>query len=179
MEQPDEYLYSGQVELRRWRVSDVDTLDQVISESLDHLLPWTPWAADLDRKQVAAYLSRCEEDWDSGRAYNYAIASGGAVVGSCGLMRRSGVGGLDVGYWLHPGWTGRGLATMATAALVRQGLQLVGITRIEIHHDEANHASGAVARRLGFTQVRRVRMPEGPAAPGEAGIDVVWEFRSQ
>jgi RimJ/RimL family protein N-acetyltransferase len=65
---------------------------------------------------------------------------------------------------------------MAVAALVRQGFELPGIDRIEIHHDEANHASGAVPRRLGFTEVERVPVPEGPTAPGEVGIDVTWRI---
>jgi RimJ/RimL family protein N-acetyltransferase len=39
------------------------------------------------------------------------------VIGSSGLMRRIGPGGLDIGYWLHPAWTGKGLATTAVAAL--------------------------------------------------------------
>nr|WP_260328613.1 GNAT family protein [Streptomyces sp. Ag109_O5-1] len=65
---------------------------------------------------------------------------------------------------------------MAAAALVRQGFHLAGTDRIEIHHDAANPASGAVARRLGFIEVERVEAPEGPVAPGEAGVDVIWRM---
>lgn len=68
------------------------------------------------------------------------------------------------------------MATMATAALVHQGLQLAGIDRIEIHHDAANPASGAVAHRLGFTEVERIQAPEGPKAPGDVGIHVIWRM---
>ncbi|MGP3970651.1 GNAT family N-acetyltransferase [Streptomyces sp. 6N223] len=81
-----------------------------------------------------------------------------------------GAGRFAIGYWLHSRWTGRGLATMAAAALVSQGFQLVGIDRIEIHHDAANLASGGVAFRLGFTEVERGQAPEGPVAPGEVGL---------
>jgi RimJ/RimL family protein N-acetyltransferase len=179
MEQPAETLSFDRVELRRWRVSDTGTLDRAVTESLAHLLPWMPWAADHDRKHIAEFLTRCEEEWDSGKAYSYAITSGGAVIGSCGLMRRIGSGGLEIGYWLHHEWTGQGLATMAAAALLRQGFELAEIDRIEIHHDAANHASGAVPRRLGFTEVERLQAPDGPATPGEVGINVVWRIRSQ
>ncbi|WP_412074867.1 GNAT family N-acetyltransferase [Streptomyces xanthophaeus] len=65
---------------------------------------------------------------------------------------------------------------MATAALVRQGFQMAGIDRLEIHHDAADPASGAIALRLGFTEIGRTRAPEGPVAPGEVGIDVVWRM---
>jgi ribosomal-protein-serine acetyltransferase len=179
MDQPAETLRFDQVELRRWRVSDAEVLHLVVAESLDHLLPWMPWAAGHGRKQTEYYLAHCEEQWDSGRAYNYAITSGGAVAGSCGLMRRIGPGGLDIGYWLHPSWTGKGLATMAAAALVHAGRQMPDIDRIEIHHDESNTASGAVARRLGFSEVEHVPEPDGPTAPGEIGVRVIWRLDTQ
>lgn len=66
---------------------------------------------------------------------------------------------------------------MAAAALVAAGGGLPGIDRIEIHHDEANPASGAVARRLGFTEVERRRLPDGPQTPHETGIDLIWRLQ--
>ncbi|MFD7446530.1 GNAT family N-acetyltransferase [Streptomyces sp. NPDC059909] len=179
MQQPAEILRSDQVELRRWRVQDIEILHRLITDSRDHLLPWMPFAASHDRAQGEKFLTLCEEEWASGQAYYYAITSGGVVIGSCSLMRRSGPGGLDIGYWLHHAWTGKGLATMAAAALVNAGRRMPGIDRIEIHHDEANSASGAVARRLGFTEIERVQVPEGPAAPRETGIDVIWRLRTR
>ncbi|MGX1675257.1 GNAT family N-acetyltransferase [Streptomyces sp. NPDC055400] len=177
MEQPADVLRFDQVELRRWRLDDIDALHRVITESRDHLLPWMPFAATHDRKQGEGFLAHCEEQWASGQEYNYAVTSGGTVVGSCGLHRRIGPGGLDIGYWLHHGWTGKGLATMAAAALVQAGRELPSIDRIEIHHDEANSASGAIARRLGFTEVERVGVSDGPGAPAETGVHVRWRLQ--
>ncbi|MEV7394810.1 MULTISPECIES: GNAT family N-acetyltransferase [unclassified Streptomyces] len=176
MEEPAECLSSDQVELRRWRMTDLDALEEAIYESLDHLVPWMPWAAAPGRQQTSDFLARNQGEWEGRQGFGYAITSNAAVIGSCGLMRRIGAGGLEIGYWLHPQWTGRGLATMAAAALVRQGFQLAGIDRIEIHHDAANPASGAVARRLGFIEVERVEAPEGLDAPGEVGVDVIWRM---
>jgi ribosomal-protein-serine acetyltransferase len=70
-------------------------------------------------------------------------------------MRRIGPGGLEIGYWLHAASTGRGLATAAVAALVGQAFALPDIERVEIVHDQANIASGAIPRRLGFTEIQR------------------------
>ncbi|GAA3503282.1 GNAT family N-acetyltransferase [Streptomyces prasinosporus] len=178
MGQPADVLRFDQVELRRWRADDIEALHRAVTESRDHLLPWMPFAATHDRKQGEGFLAYSEEQWGSGQEYNYAITSGGVVVGSCGLHRRIGPGGLDLGYWLHHAWTGKGLATMAAAALVHAGRVLPGIDRIEIHHDQANSASGAIARRLGFTEVERVRVPDGPQAPGETGVQVRWRLQT-
>ncbi|MFF3558548.1 GNAT family N-acetyltransferase [Streptomyces sp. NPDC002574] len=175
-DEPAERLRFDRVELRRWRMTDLDALDRVTTEALDTLLPWMVWAAAHSRQEVADFLARTHDDWETGQAYGYAITSGGAVIGSCGLHRRIGAGGLEIGYWIHPRWTGQGLVTMAAAALADQGFRLPGIDRLEIHHDAANVASGAVPLRLGFTEVKRFRVPDGPAAPGEVGIDVVWRM---
>jgi RimJ/RimL family protein N-acetyltransferase len=179
MNEPAELLRSDQVELRRWRATHLDALDRAIHESMDHLLPWMPWAAGSDRQRTAEFLARVHGEWEDREAFNYAITTDGQVVGACGLMRRIGPGGLDVGYWLHPRWTGRGLVTMATEVLVDQGFRLTGIDRVEIHHDAANPASGAVADRLGFTEVERVPVAEGPTAPGEVGINVIWRMTAE
>ncbi|MET9573833.1 GNAT family N-acetyltransferase [Streptomyces virginiae] len=179
METPADSLSSDQVVLHRWRTSHLDALERAIYESLDHLVPWMPWAADPGRQQTADFLTGMRQKWETGEAYGYAITSEAEVVGTCVLMRRIGEGGLEIGYWLHPARTGRGLVTMACTALLTQGFRLPGIDRIEIHHDAANHASGAVARRLGFTEVERVPAPEGPLAPGESGIDVIWRMTAE
>jgi ribosomal-protein-serine acetyltransferase len=176
MEQPAETLSFEKVELRRWQVADADTVNRVVTEAQDHLLPWMPWAAEHDMEASIGYVTSCEQEWAEGQAYNYAITVDGTVVGSCGLMRRIAPGGLEIGYWVHPAWTGRGLATMAVTALIRQAFKLPGVELVEIHHDEANEPSGAVARRLGFTEVGRGPVPDGPAAPGEVGVEVIWRL---
>jgi len=173
---PAEELVSGDVRLRRWRVADVGELHRAINESLPHLRPWMPWAAgDYDHAAAAAFLARCEDSWNSGEAYSYAIIAG-ELAGACGLERRIEPDGLEIGYWLRPRHTGRGLATLATAALVEQAFALPGIERVQIWHDAANTASSGIPRRLGFTEIARRTPPRDPLAPGEVGIDVVWQF---
>lgn len=129
------------------------------------------------RLRPGGALHRAERaDWASGDAYQYAITSDGVVVGSCGLVRRIGPGGLEIGYWLRPADTGRGLVTAAAAALVREAFALPEVDRVEIIHDLANTRSAGVPRRLGFTEVGRRASRRLPAAPGESGIEVMWRL---
>jgi ribosomal-protein-serine acetyltransferase len=176
MGQPAEVLSRGPVRLRRWRAGDADTLYRVVRESLEHLRPWMPWAAGFTRDDAAGFTTQCEQDWETGVAYQYAITTVDAVVGSCGLMRRIGPGGLEIGYWLHPAYTGRGLATAAAAALVDQAFALPGIDRVEIVHDAANTASGGVPRRLGFTETQQRTLAHQPVISGERVVEVVWRL---
>jgi ribosomal-protein-serine acetyltransferase len=174
MDRPPELLRRDSAVLRRWRVTDADVAYRVVFESLGHLRPWMPWAHDHSPDASLEFVTRCEREWAEGQAYNYAVSADGSTVGSCGLMRRIGPGGLEIGYWIHPSWTRRGLATSSAAALLDAAFELPGVEVVEIHHDEANEASGGVPRRLGFTEVERRRAIEGPTAPGESGVEVVW-----
>lgn len=172
---PAETLRLGRAELRRWRCPDADVHYRVVTESLDHLVPWMPWAAEgCSPDSSLEFVTRCEREWAERQAYNYAVSVDGSTVGSCSLMRRIGPGGLEIGYWIHPSWTRQGLATSAAGALLREAFALPGVEVVEIHHDEANKASGGVPRGLGFTEVERRRAIEGPCAPGESGVEVVW-----
>ncbi|GAA5199211.1 GNAT family N-acetyltransferase [Rugosimonospora acidiphila] len=173
MLRPSDRLEHDGVRLRRWHTEDGDELLRVVSESVDHLTPWMAWAEGYDRTRTTEFLARCDTDWQDGTAYNYAILdSGGAIAGSCGLMSRVGPGGLEVGYWLHPGHTGRGMVTRAAAALTAEAFR-IGADRVEIVTDAANQRSAAVARRLGFVEVAR-NPAEPPTSPARQGVNIVW-----
>jgi ribosomal-protein-serine acetyltransferase len=176
MDKPAEILTHGPVRLRRWRATDADAFYQLVMESLEHLRPWMPWATGYTYEDAVTFTAQCEQHWESGIAYQYAITTYDVVVGSCGLTRRIGPGGLEIGYWLHPTHTGRGLATAAAAALVRQAFASADINRVEIVHDVANTASGEVPRRLGFTQIERRSQSGEPLTSGQAGVEVVWRL---
>ena len=173
-ERPNELIEHAPVTLRRFRADDLDALFQAVTESLDHLRPWMPWAADYSRASAEEYLAGSVKGWDEGTEYNYAIMTGGTLVGGIGLMTRFGPGGLEIGYWVHRAYTGRGLATAATAALIGQAFGLPGVDWLEIVHDELNVASGQIPRKLGFTEVGR--RPLNPPTPEGTGIGIVWRL---
>ena len=171
---PNELIEHAPVTLRRFRAEDVDALFGAVTESLGHLRPWMPWAADYSRASAEEYLAGSIKGWDEGTEYNYAILTGDALVGSIGLMTRCGPGGLEIGYWVHRAYTGRGLATAATAALVEEAFGLPGVDWVEIVHDELNIASAGVPRKLGFTEVGH--RPLDPPPPAGTGTGVVWRL---
>lgn len=149
---PDEAIEWGPVVLRRWRVTDAEELSGVVVDALDHLRPWMPWADGYDLDAAVTFLTNAERDWEADVTYDYSVRTENRIVGSCGLLRRIGPGGLDIGYWLHQDYTGRGLMTRAVQAVVDQAFGMPDIDRVEIHHDPANTASAGIPRRLGFTE---------------------------
>ncbi|MFD8413783.1 GNAT family N-acetyltransferase [Streptomyces sp. NPDC059650] len=176
MMRPRQIIECGDFVLRRWRgQSDFELAFRLIGESLDHLRPWMPWVARHSAEDTRAFLAKSDSNWDSGDAYNYAIINDGTPVGMCQNANGTDPQSRRLGYWLHPAATGQGIATRATAAMVAEAFAQPDLQYLEISHDLANVSSGAVPRRLGFTEVRREQATP-PAAPSDSGINVVWRL---
>jgi ribosomal-protein-serine acetyltransferase len=173
---PPELIECDTLTLRRWGPDDADALYRAVSESLDHLSPWMPWAPGYSLASAADFIGTATNAWMAGTAYSYAMVVEGAIVGGCGLHDRTeaaddriGPGGLEIGYWVHRAHTRRGFATSAARALTEQALLLPGVDHVEIHHHPGNAASEAVPRKLGYTRL-----------PPEEGRDyVVWRIGGQ
>jgi RimJ/RimL family protein N-acetyltransferase len=161
------------VALRRYWPDDLDPLCAAVEESRDHLRPFLPWADEV-RADLAAFVAEAVEQWEHGTDRNFVIADVGTgeQLGGCGLHARVGDGGLEIGYWLRAGATGRGIVTAAARALTDAALGVDGVTRVEIHCDEANVRSAAVARRLGY-RLARIE-PDRIVAPAETGRSMIW-----
>jgi RimJ/RimL family protein N-acetyltransferase len=170
---PDE-IDAPAVRLRRWRTEDVEILARLVNDNLEHLQPWMPWAQEppsLDDERV--FLERVQEAWERRMDFGYAVTLPSAEpIGGMGLHARQGPGTLEIGYWIAAAHTGRGYATSAARALTDAAFALPGVERVEIRCDEANQASAAVPRRLGF---RLVGIGTSAAtAPAETGRGMIW-----
>jgi ribosomal-protein-serine acetyltransferase len=175
MRHPDPELNGGNLTLRRMRLADIEAVYALVMASLPHLRPWIGFATDdYTRADAVRQAQQCEADWDRGTSFTYLITTDeGTLAGRCGLNARIGPGGLDIGYWLSPAHTGRGIATTAVDILTTEAFR-IGADRVEIVHDVANRLSGAVPRRLGFTELGQRPTPTPNPLPGEVGVDVVW-----
>jgi ribosomal-protein-serine acetyltransferase len=146
----------------------------MVTESAEHLRPWMGWmdSEPLTVDQREAMLGDREREWSDGGDVMLAIRLEQRAIGSCGLHRRAARDGLEIGYWVHPSFTGRGFATSAARLLTAGAFTVEGITHVEIHHDKANLASAGVPRRLGYQLVAEA--PDEISAPAESGIEQIW-----
>jgi ribosomal-protein-serine acetyltransferase len=175
IDRPPERIAVGELMLARWRPDDLDALFAAVSSTLEHLRPWMGWAAHHDRESIAQFLAESDDGWERGERFEYAIRDQRrGVLGSAGLLARIGAGGLEIGFWVHAAHTRQRVATRAVAALTEAALALSWVTHVEIHHDEANTASGAIPSRLGFRIVGTYS--QEPAAPAEKGREVRWRL---
>jgi ribosomal-protein-serine acetyltransferase len=175
MDSPPEHLSNGNITLRRWRATDAELCFKLVTESRDHLIPWMPWAATYDMQLASEYTRDSEAGWERGEKFNYLILVDGQPAGSAGLMARIGDGGLEIGYWVHPGFVNRGVATTSAALLTEAAFGLPGIDRVEIMHDVNNTASERVPVKLGFEHVG-TKESRFDLAPGDSGTTKVWRI---
>jgi RimJ/RimL family protein N-acetyltransferase len=163
---PPELVEAGLLILRRVRAADTGALAAAVGASLDHLRPWMAWAVPeaADPRTQRVRVIEADEMWAAGTDYVYSVitADEGVLVGAIGMHRRIGDGGIEIGYWTAAQQTRRGFATAAAEAL----------TWVEIHCDEANIASNAIPRKLGY-RLDRIDDHE-PEAPGERGRRLIW-----
>ncbi len=173
---PERLALPGGLALRRRGTADAAAVNETVIRNLEHLRPWMEWAKSapsLARTTEMTQLGR--QAWEDGTDYLFVVdreSAPGGVLGMFGLHSRVGPGALEIGYWVDAAHTGRGIATAGAAALTAAALALPGIERVEIHCDEANLASAAVPRKLGY-RLDRIR-DAGITAPAETGRKMIW-----
>lgn len=138
--------------LRHWEPEHAQALCDAVGQSLSHLRPFIPFAAHEPKtlEERIAWIEGDRRGREAGGDLVYGMWLDGQIVGGCGLHRRVGEGGFEIGYWVHPDYLRRGIATEACRQLCAIAFAQPGIDRVEIHHDVANVASGRVAAAAGF-----------------------------
>jgi RimJ/RimL family protein N-acetyltransferase len=176
-------IHTPRLVIRCWNPADAPLLVAAITESLDHLHPWMPWAlqepesVEAKAKRLRQFRSRFDADQD----YFYGILDPDEteVLGGTGLHTRIGEGAREIGYWIHARHVGRGYATEAAAALTRVAFEVDEVRRVEIHCAPENAPSAAVPRKLGYTHdaTLRRRLPE---PDGTLRDTMIWSlFREE
>lgn len=169
---PDRIEADG-LRLRRWTVDDAVALARLIADSAEHLRPWMPWMAEEPRTlaERIALIQRWEDEWNDGGDVVLAVVRDGEPAGSCGMHRRIGPDGVELGYWIALPHVRQGLAIAAARALTNAALALPTIDRVEIHHDTNNLASAGIPAKLGFELVGE---EPGASSPAGSGVESVW-----
>ncbi len=163
------------VVLRSYRGDELPALLEATTASLEHLRPWMPWAsAEPLELELSGFIRKAVSAFRRGDEFNYAMwdDSTSLMVGGAGLHPRLGPGRMEIGYWVRDGWLRQGIATAAARALTSIAFTMPGIDEVHIHCDEANVASAAVPRHLGFRLLRTVE--DTIDAPAEIGRGMEW-----
>ncbi|HEV7642270.1 MAG TPA: GNAT family protein [Gaiellaceae bacterium] len=147
--------------IRCYDPEDAHLLKAAVDSSIEHLLPWMPWARfepqSVEDKMELCRMFRGQFDLDQNYVYGIFSADETEQLGGSGFHKRANEGSLEIGYWVAVGAIGQGIATEVTAVQTRAGFELAGLDRIDIQVDPDNDRSLAIPRKLGFTEEGTLR----------------------
>jgi len=179
MRKPAYRIETERTVLRCWEPKDAPGLSTAIEASLDHLQEWMPWAADEPKTlgQRVALLRSFRAGFDKDESYVYGVFNRdeSTVIGGTGLHKRDEGNCLEIGYWIHVDWIGRGLATEISAALTKAAFEIHGVDWVEIRCDPNNIRSASVARKLGYTHEATLRRRR-TTSQGKSEGTMIWSL---
>lgn len=156
MTAPPALLANAEVRLRRSMPADAEALyDATSDEAVTRFMVW-PRHADLTVTQ--AFFDGCAERWEQGVEYHWIIETPAEhqAAGCMGLRLRGHE--ADFGYFLRPGYWGRGLATAASALVIDWLKRQPQVFRIWATTDTDNSRSLRTLERGGLKREGTLRM---------------------
>lgn len=147
-------IITDRLVIRCYNSNDAELLMEAITNSLDNLKKWMPWAksepGSLESKK--ALLKKFEDDFVHNIDYNFGVFNKqqDVLIGSAGLHTRIGAKAREIGYWINSAYLNQGYATESTKALIKVGFEYHDINNIQIHCDPKNIASQQIPKKLGF-----------------------------
>ena len=165
--------------MRCWQPTDAPLLAAAVEASLEHLREWMSWVAgepkSLDERVALLRTFRAAFDKDEGYIYGIFNRDESAVIGGSGLHRRDEGNCLEIGYWIHVDYIGRGLATEIAAALTKAAFHIHGVDWVEIRCDPNNIRRASVPRKLGYTHEATLRQRR-TTPQGKVEGTMIWSL---
>lgn len=121
--------------IRCWSPEDAAAVHHAEESSRDHLKPFMLWAHTVESMDdVVAKLLRFRTRFDRGEDFMFGVFDPATkeVVGGTGLHERVGLGGVEIGYWVHANRVRKGYATEIAGALMRVAFELGAVRFVEI-----------------------------------------------
>jgi ribosomal-protein-alanine N-acetyltransferase len=142
--------------LRPLTMRDRDAWVRLRGENVLWLRPWDATRPDGAPAAVSFrnYVNDLNRNARQGRHVPFAVEVDGQLVGSltASSITYGALRSASIGYWLARSATGRGTMTRAVARVIDYLFTERGLHRVEINIRPENHASLAIARRLGLRE---------------------------
>jgi RimJ/RimL family protein N-acetyltransferase len=164
------YLETERLILRRFTEADEDNLVELDAdpEVMRYLSGGRPTPRRLIHDEILPRVMRYYEQQPGFGSWALVEKATGTFIGWIALRPPEGKGIEDVelGYRLRRSVWGKGYATEAARALLRQGFAALGVERVFATTYQDNLASRRVMEKLGMTLVRRFRLTAADLAAG-------------
>jgi ribosomal-protein-serine acetyltransferase len=139
--------------LRQFTASDSKELFNLIDINRDHLKKYLAWVDRVTHPTDSEwFINKCIDEANEGFP-TFGIYKDEKLAGVISYHEINKVNKrTSLGYWIGSDYSGFGLVTMATSALLTHGFNNLDLNRISIHCAVCNTASQNIPKRLGFTK---------------------------
>lgn len=150
---PDQFE-TARLLIRSPRPGDGKMLYDAVTESLEHLKPWMPWAhQEVTLEAEEGIARRMHTDFLRRDDLPLFVLKkdSGEFVGGSGLHRFDwDVPRFEIGYWVREKFHGQGFITEAVTGIANFAFEKLFAERVEIRMDDNNARSWRVAERCHF-----------------------------
>lgn len=139
-------------ELRVLEIQDAETVFALIQGNRAYLDSWLRWSGRIQTlEDTQNLIQRFAQKFKDGDGFHAGIWHENQLAGGlvCHYINRESYKS-EIGYWLGEKFTGKGLATRASACVIDMLFTEEKMHRIEIQSAVDNVRSRAIADRLGF-----------------------------
>jgi len=154
--------------IRPRQVGEGPVIAKAVTESLEHLKPWMPFAQEAPtNEKMEIHCRMSAADFTARKNFTLSIydRDGKTLIGSTGLHEPSwDVRSFHIGYWVHKNFEGHGYIQESTHALTLYAFKVFQARRVEIRCDTRNMKSLSVMKKLGFQH-------EGTLMNDSIGVD--------
>lgn len=149
-----ETLQSQRLLLRVPHAGDGEMMNASISESMDELKLWLPWARETpsrDESETVARQMHAQFISREALTYHIFLRDSNDHIGLVDLHAINwDVPKFEIGYWLRTTYSGRGYMSEAVDTISALAFTRLNARRVQIVVDDRNEKSARVAERVGY-----------------------------
>ncbi|RAT97800.1 N-acetyltransferase [Brevibacillus sp. Leaf182] len=149
-----ESFETSRLHIRAPLAGDGQMVHLALTESIEDLCPWMPWAQSLpteEKSEVNVRQARLKFLERSDLRLHLFDKHSGQLIGCSGLHQIDwDARKFEIGYWVRTSCRGQGYITEAVAGITSFAIRELQANRIVIRCDSRNIASSRVAERSGF-----------------------------
>lgn len=156
------YQVDEEVSLKLLTQLDADDVFDLIDRNRTHLREWLGWVdSSTDVSMSQAFIQYNLDKFIKQEALDTGILYKGKLVGKIGFNKINHANKTaEIGYMLDEHFTGKGIMTRATEAMVNIAFHEFQLQKVEIRVAPSNEKSRAIPVRLGFIEEGTIRSAE-------------------
>lgn len=114
-----------------------------------YLGEFLPWVSHVQTANDSLdYINETLKNRKAATHYSYGIELDGEIVGSIGIRNLDSK--PEIGYWIAPTYSGKGITSQCVKALTEFGFRTLGLKEIIIKANPKNIASNKIAEKNGY-----------------------------